>query len=214
MDVFLAEPKPDLPDMVFTANAGFQWENKFIASNFHYAVRCREAVHSESWFSARNYEVCHLPEKNHFEGEGDLLMCGLLFGGYPFRSSPDTYQRIAIIQREIIPLRLINKWFYHLDTCFCPLDSRAALIYPSAFDVTAVTVLENHIGTLISVSEEEARLFACNAIMVEKNVIMNEGCPKTRDQLESHGFSVFELPLSEFIKAGGSAKCLLLTLRG
>ena len=42
--------------------------------------------------------------------------------------------------------------------------------------------------------------------LVEKNVIMNEGWSKTRNQLESRGFSVFELPLTEFIKAGGNAK--------
>jgi N-dimethylarginine dimethylaminohydrolase len=45
---------------------------------------------------------------------------------------------------------------------------------------------------------------------VEKSVIMNGGCPKIRGELESLGFSVFETPLSEFIKAGGSAKCLVL----
>jgi N-dimethylarginine dimethylaminohydrolase len=48
--------------------------------------------------------------------------------------------------------------------------------------------------------------------VVEKNVIMNDGCPKIRRQLEAHGFSVLEVPLSEFIKAGGSAKCLVLKI--
>jgi N-dimethylarginine dimethylaminohydrolase len=65
----------------------------------------------------------------------------------------------------------------------------------------------------VPLTEEEAWRFACNAIVLEKNVIMNEGCPTIRDQLESRRFSVFETPLSEFIKAGGSAKCLVLTLR-
>jgi N-dimethylarginine dimethylaminohydrolase len=45
---------------------------------------------------------------------------------------------------------------------------------------------------------------------VEKNVVINDGCPEIRAQLEAIGFSVFEIPLSEFIKAGGSAKCLAL----
>jgi N-dimethylarginine dimethylaminohydrolase len=70
--------------------------------------------------------------------------------------------------------------------------------------------LENHIGILLPVTEEEARRFACNAIVVKKNVIINDGCPRIRRVLESLGFSVFEIPLTEFIKAGGSAKCLVL----
>jgi N-dimethylarginine dimethylaminohydrolase len=140
---------------------------------------------------------------------------GYLVCGIPgCRSSLVSHQRVAeIIQREILPLRLINDWFYHLDTCFCPLDSQTALIYRGAFDFNALSVLENHIGTLISVTEEEALRFACNAIVLQKNVIMNEGCRTTRDQLESRGFSVFETPLSEFIKAVSSAKCLVLTLQ-
>ena len=212
MDVSLIEPRPGLPDMVFTANAGLVWKNKFIVSNFRHQVRRGEARHFEDWFAVRNYEIFHLPEQNHFEGEGDLLMCGnLLFAGYPTRSSVISHQRASeIIEREIISLRLTNEWFYHLDTCFCPLSSHEAIYYPAAFDTHALKVLENHIGTLIPVTQEEARRFACNAIVVEKNVIMNDGCPKIRGQLESQGFSVFEIPLTEFIKAGGSAKCLVL----
>jgi N-dimethylarginine dimethylaminohydrolase len=48
--------------------------------------------------------------------------------------------------------------------------------------------------------------------VLEKNVIMNDGCPNIHDRLESLGFSVFELSFTEFIKAGGSAKCLVLKL--
>jgi N-dimethylarginine dimethylaminohydrolase len=92
MDICLIEPKPGLPDMVFTANAGFLSGNKFIVSNFRYPVRRGEAIHFENWFAARNYEIWHLPETSYFEGEGDLLMCGdTLFAGYPgvaLRSSP------------------------------------------------------------------------------------------------------------------------------
>jgi N-dimethylarginine dimethylaminohydrolase len=85
-----------------------------------------------------------------------------------------------------------------------------ALFYPAAFDTYALKVLEHHIERLIEVSAEEAMRFACNAIVIGKKVVMNDGCPKTRARLESSGLSVFETPLSEFIKAGGSAKCLVL----
>jgi arginine dihydrolase len=212
MNVSLIEPRRGLPDMVFTANAGLVWKNKFIVSNFRHQVRRDEAPHFENWFAVRNYEIFHLPEQNHFEGEGDLLRYGnLFFAGYPTRSSMIAHQRTAeIIECEIIPLRLTNDWFYHLDTCFCPLSDHEAIYYPAAFDAHALKILENHIGTLLPVTEEEARRFACNAIVVKKNVIINDGCPRIRRVLESLGFSVFEISLTEFIKAGGSAKCLIL----
>ena len=79
VDVCLMEARPGLPDMVFTANAGLVWENKFIVSNFRYEVRRDEATHFENWFAARNYEIFHLPEQNHFVGEGDMILCGDLF---------------------------------------------------------------------------------------------------------------------------------------
>jgi len=86
------------------------------------------------------------------------------------------------------------------------------MFYPPAFDPYARKVLENHIPILIPVNPEEAERFACNAIVSGKNIVMNDGCPKIRALLEAAGFTVFETPLDEFIKAGGSAKCLVLKL--
>jgi N-dimethylarginine dimethylaminohydrolase len=56
MDISLMEATRGLPDMVFTANAGLVWENKFIVSNFRHNVRQEEARHFESWFASRNLE--------------------------------------------------------------------------------------------------------------------------------------------------------------
>ena len=33
-----------------------------------------------------------------------------------------------------MPLELTDARFYHLDTCFCPLDEQTAIYYPAAFD--------------------------------------------------------------------------------
>jgi hypothetical protein len=50
-----------------------------------------------------------------------------------------------------------------------------------------------------------------NNIVVEKNVIMNHGCPRISSQLQVLEFSAFEIPLSEIIKAGGSASASSFT---
>jgi N-dimethylarginine dimethylaminohydrolase len=57
VDVSLIEPRPGLPDMVFTAKAGFVWKRKFIVSNFRHDVRRGEAAYFRSWFAGRNYKI-------------------------------------------------------------------------------------------------------------------------------------------------------------
>jgi len=214
VEIDLIDPKPGLPDMVFTANAGFVWENNFIVSNFRYEVRRGEAPHFEAWFRDRGYQILHLSPQHYFEGEGDLLKCGeLWFAGYHIRSDVLAHQKVAeLIGREILSLELTNEWFYHLDTCFCPLAQGQALFYPPAFDGYALKVLEQHIPLLVPVAADEAARFACNAIVAGNNIVMNDGCPQTRERLESLDFQVWVTPLDEFIKAGGSAKCLALII--
>ena len=186
IEIHLVDPQPGLPDMVFTANAGVVWDDKFILSNFRYEVRRPEAPHYELFFRNRGFEIVRLPERYFFEGEGDLLKCGeLWFGGYHIRSDMLAHQKIAeSLESEILSLELTDDWFYHLDTCFCPLAEGQALFYPRAFDSYARTVLETHIPGLIPVAPEEAARFACNAIVAGKHVVMNEGCPKVRETLE------------------------------
>ncbi|MGH7844938.1 MAG: dimethylarginine dimethylaminohydrolase family protein, partial [Candidatus Binatia bacterium] len=73
VEIHLIDAVPGLPDMVFTANAGLVWQNKFIVSNFRHEVRRGEGAHFAQWFRARGFEIVDLPEEYYFEGEGDLL---------------------------------------------------------------------------------------------------------------------------------------------
>jgi len=214
LDVQLVNPVAGLPDMVFTANAGVVWGRKFIASNFRHDVRRGEEPYFIDWFRRQGFEIVRLPKAYYFEGEGDLLRCGdVFFAGYHIRSDILAHQRIAeIVESEVLSLELTDPWFYHLDTCFCPLGADRALYHPPAFDDYAREVLQNRIAELIAAPEDEARRFACNAIVADNAVVLNDGCPKVREELQGRGFTVYETPLDEFIKAGGSAKCLVLKI--
>ncbi|HHK43024.1 MAG TPA: amidinotransferase, partial [Planctomycetaceae bacterium] len=85
---------------------------------------------------------------------------------------------------------------------------------PPAFDEYGQKVIEAEIADRIEVAESEARSFACNAVVVGTHVVTNTGCPDLHRQLKAAGFTPHETPLSEFVKAGGSAKCLTLRLDG
>jgi N-dimethylarginine dimethylaminohydrolase len=89
-----------------------------------------------------------------------------------------------------------------------------AIYYPGAFDEYGRSVLKDRIANLIEVSAEEAISFSCNAVVVGRTVILNRGAPKLAAALEQRGLAVRPLEFSEFIKSGGSAKCLTLRLDG
>jgi N-dimethylarginine dimethylaminohydrolase len=212
----LIEPKRGLPDLVFTANAGLVFGDLFIVSRFRYGVRQGEAPYFESWAQSRGFQVVELPPGFNFEGAGDALFCGeTLIAGYRFRSDVRSHQWIGErLGVEVLPLELIDPRFYHLDTCFCPLAPDLALYYPGAFDEYGRSVLRDRIPHLIEVAIEEAVSFSCNAVVVGKSVLLNDGAPKLADDLRARGFGVRLLGFSEFIKSGGSAKCLTLRVDG
>jgi N-dimethylarginine dimethylaminohydrolase len=213
-EVLLAEPQPEWPDMVFTANAGLVYGRQAVLSRFRHAERQGEAPHFGRWFGEHGYEVLTLPEERSFEGEGDALFCGPnLFAGYFWRSDVHSHRLLGeTLGVRVLSLQLTDPHFYHLDTCFCPLDGESAAYYPPAFDEYAQRVLEAHIPNLIAVAPDEADRFACNAVVIGKRVALNTGCPAFEGQLRERGFETFATPLDEFLKAGGSAKCLTLHL--
>jgi N-dimethylarginine dimethylaminohydrolase len=216
VELDLLEPKPGLPDLVFTANAGIMYHDLFIVSRFRYGVRQGESPIFERWAQDRGLEVVVLPEGYNFEGAGDALFCGeTLFAGYRFRSDVRSHQWIGErLGVEVLPLELVDPRFYHLDTCFCPLAPDLAIYYPGAFDEYGRSVLNDRIRNLIEVAPEEAISFSCNAVVVGKTVILNAGATKLADALAERGFTARALEFSEFIKSGGSAKCLTLRVDG
>lgn len=214
--VSLLPPVAGLPDMVFTANAAIVYRRKAVLARFRFVQRQGEEAHDEAWLRAAGFEVRRLEPTVYFEGAGDALFCGdTLFAGYRIRSDVRGHQQIADwFSCRVIPLELVDPYYYHLDTCFCPLEPGAAIYYPPAFDDYGRRALEEHVPHLIPVVGTEARRFACNAVVVGRTVVTNTGCPELHATLAKRGFSPVATPLDEFVKAGGSAKCLTLRLDG
>lgn len=212
----LVEPQPGLPDLVFTANAAVVCRNQCVLSRFRFEQRQGE----ESFFAARlqelGFEISRVADNQFFEGAGDALFCGeTLFGGYRIRSTASALQRVGeLLGCEVIPLELVDSRFYHLDTCFCPLDAECALWFPPAFDSYGQDVLRSTVPSLIEIAADEAESFAANAVVVGTHVITNTGCPKLHSELKERGYDPVATALGEFVKAGGSAKCLTLRLDG
>jgi N-dimethylarginine dimethylaminohydrolase len=214
VEVLLVDPQVGLPDLVFTANAGLVTGGKAILSRFRYPQRAGEESHFSKWFHEHGLTVVELPGSGSFEGEGDARSTGnRLFGGYGLRSDKPALEAVAEISgRALVSVELVDPFFYHLDTCFCPLSPDLAIYYPPAFARESLARLVSEVPNLIEVSEHDARLFGCNAVVIEQDVVVNAGCDDLTATLTEHGFNVHQLQLDEFIKAGGSAKCLVLFL--
>ena len=201
-----------MPDTVFTANAGFfPTSGHIIISNFKHKERQPEEDFFYSWFYRRGYTATRIPKNYSFEGEGDLLKCdNKFYGGYGFRSDKDVYKLISdIVKIDISVLELVDPRWYHLDTALYFLDNKTAVFYPGAFSEESKKSIRDTFST-IEVITKEALNFACNSIVINDTVIMPIRCPVLKSKLESLGKTVYEVNTSEFIKAGGSCKCLAL----
>lgn len=214
--VSLLEPVQGLPDLVFTANAAMIYKNLALVSRFRHQQRQGEEPYNRMWFSEHGFDVVDVPENFSFEGAGDALFCGdTLYAGYRMRSDAAGHQEIGrMIACRVIPVELVDARYYHLDTCFCPLSANEAIWYPHAFDDYGQRAIREHVGKLIEVEQAEAERFACNAVVIGRRVITNTGCDHLHDTLAEHGYEPIATPLDEFVKAGGSAKCLTLRLDG
>lgn len=209
--VSLVPPVSGLPDMVFTANAGLAHNQRVILSNFKHPERKGETNHFADYFLSSGYTCDILPYGISFEGEGDALFCenGLVCG-YGMRSDERGVRFAAeLVGIDPILLKLVNPYFYHLDTCFSYLEQGVVLCYLPAFDEVSQKKIEQ-IGEVISVSKSDAENFVCNAVPVGNKCITSPMSNGLRKKLEKRGIESVETEMSEFIKAGGAAKCLTL----
>lgn len=214
----LEPPQRDLPDLVFTANAGLVLGKKVIVSRFRSRERQGEEPHNRAWFAENGFEILDWPQDVPFEGAGDALFDRgreLLWVGHGFRSDAAVPALLEkLLGRKTAALNLVDPRFYHLDTCLCPLAGGHLLYFPGAFDETSRALIEALAppDKRIAVEEGDALRFCCNAVDLDGFVFMNDASEDLQRRLRGAGFTLAITPLSEFMKAGGAAKCLTLKL--
>ena len=213
----LLEPVAHLPDLVFTANAGLVAKKQaVIISTFRYPERQAESQHYKKFFEEANYQIKTLASNIIFEGAGDALFDTqgeLWFGSGP-RSDVAAITEISrVLQVKVNALKLIDPRWYHLDTAFCPLTDGFLIAYKKAFSDGSVIDIQNKFGDkVIWISDEDANNFACNAICIGHDVFLYHASSALKSTLKRYNFSVIEIDVSEFMKSGGSCKCMTLEI--
>jgi len=214
VSVDLLDPKNNLPDLVFAADQAVTKNKKAILSNFRHKERRNETKIYKKWFEKNDYDLAHLPKNIYFEGGGESIWVGdKLLIGTGFRTSQDACKHVQkLLNSETECLELMNPNFYHLDTCLFVLNPNVCFYYPPAFSKKSTIKLNKIFPEAIEIKKNEAYNFAANNVVIGKNVVMQKGNNNIKTKIENLGYKTYEIDLSEFMKSGGGAHCLVQLL--
>ena len=230
------DPIPELEDMVFAANQVFVGHHekigKFIVpSRMRHASRQREVAPYVEWFRKHGYKVLEIElDDDYLEGGGDLIWHPCLgaarapspanaptdapriYAGYGFRSTLGGVTRFAEAMKQfgisVVPLELVDSRFYHLDTCLCPLNSEAVLIYARAFAPKSLDALRAYWHRVHEITETEAVGFVANGIVAGSYYLTSRITPNLQKILGRENLQPVLVETSEFEKSGGSCYCM------
>lgn len=177
-----------------------------------------------------------------FSGQGDCLVCGdIVFCQSPYRTSKEAHPYLKSILgfKTVVALQTKpSRWFkfgppknnkitgwpdsptYDLDLAVAvlkwPSDKQKGLIAwcPDVFTKNSRKIMEqfNEVDK-IEVSKHEAMTaYALNLVSTGLVVVMNDGAPNFRTEMETRGLDVISLKLNELKKGGGSIRCSTLSL--
>jgi arginine dihydrolase len=233
-EVQVVEQRADAPDMVYAMNLGFAVERPegpfeprrpsapqgqprsaghVVMSHMRYAERRMETESAAAWFAGRGFCVSYVGRYGvgaHLEA-GDAFAWGDgLVVGYGPRTDELGLKALATELDVLVRgLRITHPGMYHLDLAFCPLDDRRAIVCPAAFDDESAAALLSLVPEPLVITEAEAlSTFCANSVVIGRKVLM-PACPdRVRARLETWGFEVVLVDVSQFHLGGGSIRCL------
>jgi arginine dihydrolase len=209
----------DCPDMVYAMNLGLALAADgsdigadLMMSHMRHRERRAESSPAADWFARRGRRPMYLGRDGvgaHFEsGDAFPFADGLVVGFGPRTDELAMKHLAAAFDVTVRGLRLTHPGMYHLDLAFCPLDQDRAMVCPAAFDDDSARAVLELVPQPLVLSESEALTFAANSVVIGRRILM-PACPsRARRMLESWGFDVVVVDVSEFHKGGGSIRCL------
>jgi N-dimethylarginine dimethylaminohydrolase len=219
------DPIEGLEDMVFSANQLFVGQKsgheKFaVPSRMVHPSRQREVPFYVDWCRAHGYCMIEIDYGDDFlEGHGDLLWHpdgSRIYAGYGFRSTRGGVEKFSAVMTrmgiDVVSLELIDPYCYHLDTCLCPLNNDAVLIFAGAFSADALASVHKYWTRVHLLNVEEAHAFMGNGIVVNGCYVTPRTSPQLRAILQQEGLRPITVDTSEFEKAGGSCFCMKMVL--
>lgn len=208
------DQQADAPDMVFAADQGIVKDGTVLLANFRFSQRQKERLYYREWFRDHGFRLRALSNIFPFEGSNTLFFGDMLLVGTGFRASVSSCEELAQkLDLDVMPLRLVDPYFYQLDMGFLPINADTAFYYPPAFSPNSQNLLKSLVPNLYELSDEAAHAYGANSFVSGNDIIIAKGIPKDfHDDLEEIGLKIHEVDISEFKKAGGGIYCLINVL--
>jgi N-dimethylarginine dimethylaminohydrolase len=240
--VIKVDAPPDLQDGVYTANWALIRHGLALMSRLPNTRRGEEpyALNYLKVQGIQTEVLPELVER--FSGQGDCLVCGdIVFAQSPYRTSENAHQFLknALGFQKVVALRTKpSRWFgfgpakknkvtgwpdsptYDLDLAVAvlkwPTDNQKGLIAwcPKVFTSSSRKIMRklSEVDKIEVTKEETLKAYALNLVSSGEIVVMNDGAPKFKADIEARGLKTIDLPLPELKKGGGSIRCTTLTL--
>jgi arginine dihydrolase len=204
-----------LPDMVYAMNLAVVDGAHAVLGRFRHPERRPETAAAMRWLTERGYRVDDVGPAGggSFEpGDGFLLGDTLLLAHGP-RSDQATHRLIGdALDVRVASVRTVDERLYHLDLALCPLDERRAIVASDAWDAAGVATVRQLVPEPVEINRDEAATFCANSVVVGRTVVMPACPPRVGRLLESWGFDVVVVDVSELHRGGGSVRCMTLPL--
>lgn len=228
LPVLVVPGREGLDDAVFPNNAFATVPGRLIVGSMRHPVRRAEAAREDlralftGTFGRELYDLSEKPCIAELTGPlvidrlRGLGLCGL---------SQRADEAGCAAMHAAFGLRLTFRFElqpseYHTNVVLAVLAGRACVIHPGSFadpDVPAA-IARVYEGRTLVLDDDEKAAFAANCIAVTERDLMLSATaaralrPASRAALESWGFALHAVDVSEFEKSGGSLRCLIAEL--
>jgi N-dimethylarginine dimethylaminohydrolase len=213
---------PQFPDMVFSANqsiSGQLPDGSFVSglSNMRYSARQGEELLIGAGLQSVGFQLERIPDGIFMEGMGDALWVPgkrMIVGGYGHRTDLEAYEHLSRLLGGVMIFAVETLHpFYHNDLVLSLLRPDEAMYYPEAYTAASQALLSAIIPKLFRPdnAELEALTGAFNCHCPDGDGVhvgIDPANVAAMRALESRGYTVVGLNLSEAMKAGGNLYCL------
>jgi N-dimethylarginine dimethylaminohydrolase len=224
-DPVVAVVHAPLPDMVFVSDSGVKLVGLpvILLSRMKYKGRREEQPYHLQIFKKLGFRTIHFP-KGVFEGQSEIKFFHkgtVAVHGYGFRSTRastevmqqvlnDTYRKYQARPPTVVPIRLVNPLFYHLDIAMLKYNDTSCIVHRRAFTKEDLERLRQ-VCTVHVI--DVADTFCLNAVVDGGRLLTRAVSPQIKKMLEQiTGYRVVPLSAHSFEQAGGSVRCTVFEL--
>jgi N-dimethylarginine dimethylaminohydrolase len=136
--ITVIKPAPGLTELCFFGDSIFAIGKKALYGRLFCPERFAETEYAIEVTKALGFEGSRVPENMSFEGSGETLVWGeKILIGYGLRNSKEVvsyFKDYFAGGPEVIGLKLVDPYMYHLDTALFPVSNELVAVYNHAFD--------------------------------------------------------------------------------